>query len=442
MKTSEDLVKIVFDAIDGARDEIIAFGRDIWRHPEPGYKEVRTSRAVEEKFRALGLSPRTGLALTGVRADLPCGAPGPTLAILGEMDSLVIPSHPECDPATGAVHACGHNAILAGMLGAATGLARSGVAADLAGRLVFMACPAEECIDISWRKTLIDDGKVPMLGGKQAMIFEGAFDDVDLSFMLHGSGGKPPNGYGASYHNGFVMKRVVFTGKAAHAAGQPNKSRNALSAANLAMTALAFLRERDCADGHARMHGIITSGGDVVNVIPDKVVMEYQIRNDDMEKIAAMSADFDQAVRGCASALGCGADIATFCGYMPTKEDQDLGRVYAGVVNDYFDPDAKIRTDGFSAGSTDMGDVSTILPALHGYCPGMGGTAHGADFFVADEDVAYIRNAKIAAAMAVRLLCDGATLARPIAAKKASLMSVADYKAFVRRIEGRAEKAD
>ena len=435
MKSGNELIQAVFAAIDASREEIIAFGRDIWRHPEPGYKEVRTSKAIEEKFRSLGLSPRAGIALTGVRADLDCGAPGPTLAILGEMDSLVIPSHSECDPATGAVHACGHNGILAGMFGAAAGLVRSGVAPELAGRLVFMACPAEECIDISWRKTLIDAGKVEMLGGKQAMIFEGAFDDVDLSFMLHGTTSKPPRGYGASYHNGFVMKRVVFTGKAAHAAGGPQNSRNALSAANLTLNALAFLRERDCCDGHARMHGIITSGGDVVNVIPDRVVLEYQLRNDDMEKIASMSADFDQAARGCASALGCGAEIATFCGYMPTKEDQDIGKVYAGVVNEFFDPDAKVRTDGFSAGSTDMGDVSTILPALHGYCPGFGGTAHGCDFFVADEDVAYVRNAKIAAAMAVRLLCDDAAVARPIAAKKASLMSVEDYKAFVRRIE-------
>ena len=84
-----------------------------------------------------------------------------------------------------------------------------------------------------------------------------------------------------------------------------------------------------------------------------------------------------------------------------------------------------------------MGDVSMIMPALHGYCPGFGGTAHGADFFVADEDVAYIQSAKIAAAMAVRLLCDDAAAARPIAAKKASMLSVEGYKALVRQIERR-----
>ena len=174
-----------------------------------------------------------------------------------------------------------------------------------------------------------------------------------------------------------------------------------------------------------------------MNVIPDRVVLEYQLRNDDMQKIATMSDDFDQAARGCASALGCGAEITTFCGYMPTKEDQDLGKIYAGVVNDFFAPDATIRTDGFATGSTDMGDVSMIMPALHGYCPGFGGTAHGADFFVADEDVAYIQSAKIAAAMAVRLLCDDAAAARPIAAKKASMLSVEGYKALVRQIERR-----
>src|SRR5262245_62954001 len=116
----------VSEPIDRHCDEIVAVGETIRRHPELGFKERKTSALVAEKFRRLGLVARTGLALTGVRADVAGGAgAGPTFALIGELDALGVTGHPEADPVTGAAHACGHNAQIAGRVGAAIGRAEA-----------------------------------------------------------------------------------------------------------------------------------------------------------------------------------------------------------------------------------------------------------------------------------------------------------------------------
>ena len=132
--TRDELKQRVDEAIERHADEIVTVGEAIRRHPELGFKERKTAALVETKFRELGLSARTGLALTGVRADAIGGAgPGPTFALLGELDGLVVAGHPDADPSTGAVHACGHNAQIAGLVGAAIGLVKAKALERLAG---------------------------------------------------------------------------------------------------------------------------------------------------------------------------------------------------------------------------------------------------------------------------------------------------------------------
>src|SRR5512145_2618641 len=122
MNTSE-LKQRVYAAIDRRAERIVAIGEQIRKQPELGFKEVKTSRLVEETLAGLGLAPKAGLALTGVRADAAGRAgDGPTFALLGELDALVVPGHAFADPETSAAHACGHNAQVAGMVGAAMGL--------------------------------------------------------------------------------------------------------------------------------------------------------------------------------------------------------------------------------------------------------------------------------------------------------------------------------
>src|SRR5438132_190974 len=167
--TRDELKQRVYQALDQRGEEIIGLGEQIRRQPELGFKEVKTARLVEETFKQLGLAPRSGLAMTGVRADVAGrGGEGPTFAVLGELDALGVAGHPEADPATGAAHACGHNAQIAGMLGAAIGLHAAKAFQHLSGRVVFFAVPAEEGGDLEWRTSQVRAGKLELLGGKRA----------------------------------------------------------------------------------------------------------------------------------------------------------------------------------------------------------------------------------------------------------------------------------
>src|SRR5207247_9722650 len=215
------------------------------RHPELGFKEVRTARLVEETFRKLGLAPRAGLALTGVRADAEgrLGA-GPTFAVLGELDALVVAGHPAGGPQAGAAHACGHNAQIAGMLGAAMALLDAKAFDQLAGRVAFFSGPAEEYGDIEWRVSQARAGKLEFLGGKPELLRLGHFDDVDLAMMIHttsraeeGKAGVPAS------NNGCIVKTVRYIGRAAHAGGAPHMGVTALYAPQIGLMSSHAIRE-------------------------------------------------------------------------------------------------------------------------------------------------------------------------------------------------------
>ncbi len=151
----------ICEIIDGKKEEIMAFGRDIFCHAELGYKEVRTSGKFVEEMKKLGLDAETGLAITGVKSYLkPKGSTeGPTLAVIGEMDALPIPNHPDAWSETGASHCCGHNAQLTGVVGAAMALADPEVAAAMGGNLCFMAVPAEEFVDMEYQGAADEGGQ-------------------------------------------------------------------------------------------------------------------------------------------------------------------------------------------------------------------------------------------------------------------------------------------
>src|SRR5216684_8129464 len=131
MKNKDELKHAVCEAIDRHADNIIDLGETILRNPETGFNEVKTAALVAQRMSSLGLAPRTGLALTGVKGRLAGPMPGPRLAFIGELDSLRTSEHPLADPVTGAAHSCGHNAQIAGMLGAAAGLTEARAADHL-----------------------------------------------------------------------------------------------------------------------------------------------------------------------------------------------------------------------------------------------------------------------------------------------------------------------
>src|SRR5579872_5673653 len=173
--------------IDARAQSLTHFGNDIFAHPEIGFREERTSARVADALRRLDLPVEEGLALTGVRARLRLGKPGPTICVMGELDGLPVPGHPNADPSTGVAHACGHNAQLAHLIGVASALVESDAAAHLCGEIVFLAVPAEEYVDLEWRADLVRRGKVEFFGGKAELLRLGAFDGIDMAMMVHAS---------------------------------------------------------------------------------------------------------------------------------------------------------------------------------------------------------------------------------------------------------------
>ena len=207
----------IVEIIESKKDEIMAFGTDIWNHAELGYKEVRTSGKFVEEMAKLGLESETGLAFTGVKSYLheKGSVEGPTLAIIGEMDGLPIPNHP--DAYNGVSHSCGHHAQITGVVGAAMALTDPEVKEAMGGNICFFAVPAEEFVDIEWKNQMMKEGKLGYGGGKCELIRIGAFDDIDISMGHHSSTGLDM-GIINSTSNGFVNKTVTFKGRAAHAA--------------------------------------------------------------------------------------------------------------------------------------------------------------------------------------------------------------------------------
>ena len=233
---TKELKTLVIDEVDARRHQLSELSLKIHSNPELGFKEVQTARLVAQKLGELGLVPRERLAITGVKAIAEGYAPGPTVAILGEMDALIHYEYPFANPETGAAHCCGHNAQVASMLGVAIGLTESGALTDLAGNVAFMAVPAEEFIEIEYRANLIRQGKIEFLGGKQELIRLGEFDDVDMAMMVHSSFVRDEVKLGIGGPGlAFVAKQIQYIGKTSHAGLAPFSGVNALNAALLGL---------------------------------------------------------------------------------------------------------------------------------------------------------------------------------------------------------------
>lgn len=394
----------VLEAIDARAADICKWGDKLFEIPELGYKEYRTSRLIQEELERLGVKCTDGHAATGVRGILN-GNGKFHIAVLGELDAVICKAHPQADALTGAVHACGHHAQLAAMLGVAAGLVDSGVMSELAGNVVFIAAPAEEYIDLDFRRGLQEEGKINHFGGKQQLIREGIFSDIDAALMVHAQPNTPQAAvyvHGSSL--GFVEKQITFRGRAAHAS-EPHKGINALNAAALAILGMHTNRERFREEDKIRVHPIITRGGDVVNSVPDEVCMDSYVRGASVEAIWKASEDTDRSIHGAAQMVGAEAEIQTVQGYAPLKQNQLLGEIFKEVAA-LFVPGEQIYSGIDMVGSTDMGDLSHVIPCIQPTVGGFEGELHSKDFKVADPYTAYVLPAKMMALTVVRLLSD------------------------------------
>ena len=439
--------EIIYRAVEAARPKILAAERHIWQNPEPGYREWKTHAYLKEQFEALGLTPHTfdripaSIAvqsakdgqdrvfepIPGFWVDFDTGRPGPRVAIFGEMDSLLIPTHPECDKETGAVHACGHHAQCAALLGVAAGLAAPGALEGLSGSIRLIAVPAEEFIERDFRKGLCDRGVIRYLGGKQELLWRGILDDVDLAYLVHTTTSKVRFAT-APGSNGFIATQHVFLGKAAHAGSKPEDGINALYAANLAMNAANALRETFRDSQHIRFHPIITAGGTSCNSIPERVVVESSVRAASMGAAIEVNRQINRAFAGAAAAMGCRLEVHDLNGYAPRLNDASLNDLLHDVAVDLFGTDCKHERAAWSSGCSDMGDISCVMPATNAYAGGAVGHGHGSDYRIADPEIACVSSAMIQAVGVAWLLENDAALARKIVAEcKPPFATIADY---------------
>lgn len=432
MPSKDELKRRAFQEIDARADEIVNLAQTILANPEPGFREIKTSQLVASKFAELGIPFRAGLALTGVRSELIGGTEGPTLAILGELDSLIVNEHPHADPNTGAAHACGHHCQIGMLFGALIGLMQSDVLAELSGRLVFMAVPAEEYIEIEYRDSLRRDGKIEFLGGKSELIKLGEFDDVNLAMMLHTTSTPEEKQLCISgTNNGTVAKKIQFIGRGAHAGGAPHLGINALNAATLALTAIHFNRETFQDADTVRVHPIITKGGEAVSAVPADVRMETFVRGRTIEAILDASRKVDRALKAGALAVGANVTIQTIPGYLPMYQNKSMAEVFESNSVSLVGKE-NVGHVAHRTGSTDMGDVSQLMPVIHPYVGGATGLGHGADYVVQDYQLAVVTAAKALAATAVDLLADGAAKAGEIVAGHRPEMTPDEYLKFIR----------
>lgn len=397
-------------AVEKHTQLILDSERFVWNHPETGYKEFETSAYMEKVFRELGYDLVMADGITGFYTVLDTGKPGPEILILGELDSIICPEHPESNKQTGAVHSCGHNAQCAALIGVAAALKEPGILDNLCGRIRLCAVPAEELLEIEFRNNLKKEGKIKYLGGKTEFLSRGYFDGVDLAFMLHTS-----RSFAAiDACVGCIAKNITYKGVAAHAGGAPWNGKNALYAANCGLNAINAIRETFKESDVIRVHPIITSGGAMVNAIPEKVVLESYVRGSSFEAICDANKKVNQALCGAALSLGTNIDITDISGYAPLACDAGLIDVYLKAA-ELAVPEYEVRySKVIDSGSTDMGDLSCIMPVVHPYAGGAEGKSHGNDYRIADPVAACVGSAKIQVAMIHLLLSDGGKKAREI----------------------------
>ncbi len=430
--SKEELKRRVDNVIDARSDELINMALAVLNNPEPGYRETKTSRLVSNKFGELGLRSRAGLAMTGVRVDVAGATPGPTLAILGELDSLIVNEHPHADPNTGAAHACGHHCQIAMMMGAAIGLMQPDVLNSLSGRLVFMAVPAEEYIEIEYRDTLRQGGKIEFLGGKPELVKLGEFDDVDMAMMLHTTSNIDEKKLCISdTNNGTLAKRIQFIGRGSHAGGAPHLGINALNAATLALSAIHYNRETFRDEDSIRVHPIITKGGEAVSAVPSDVRMETFVRGKTVEAILDANTKVDRALKAGALAVGSQVNITTIPGYLPLRQSKAMTEVFEVNANDLVGQE-NVGHTGHRGGSTDMGDISHLMPTIHPYVGGATGLGHGSNYLVEDYGLAVVTAAKALANTAIDLLADGAASGGAIVSGHRPEMTRPEYLKFMR----------
>ena len=316
--------------VEARADRLIELSHEIHEHPETNYEEHFAHDLLTGVLEREGLAVERSAYGVDTAFAARAGDAGPSIAVLLEYDAL---------PGIG--HGCGHNIIATAGLGA--GLAAAAVAAEAGGRVVVLGTPAEE------------GG-----GGKILMAREGAFDGVDAALMVH------PAGDDLTRMKVIAVQELIatYTGQAAHAAAFPHLGRNALDAAVLGYLNVAALRQHTLPE--ERIHGVFLEAGEKPNIVPARAVTEWMVRSTSIATLEPLKARVAACLEAGAAAAGCEVEIAwKAVVYADMLDNQALIALYAANADALGRPLVEPHGEVAVVGSTDMGNVSYLVPSIH-----------------------------------------------------------------------------
>ncbi|MDN5302358.1 MAG: hypothetical protein PWQ60_1872 [Thermoanaerobacteraceae bacterium] len=325
----ESLKEKVVLQVDEIKNDIFEVADEIHRNPELGNQEFKASKLLREKIANYGFTVKDVEGLpTAFIATKKGTKPGPTIALLAEYDAL---------PQIG--HACGHNLIAAASFGAAAALGKLGN--DLVGEVMLVGSPAEETD-----------------GAKVLLVEKGIFRDVDAAMMVH------PGNKTTAYSTSLAMEAIEFTytGKAAHAAAAPHMGINALDAVIMLFNGINALRQQLKSD--VRIHGIITEGGKAPNIIPDRAVARFYVRAKEKGYMLKVKEKVIACAKGAELATGAKLSYKNFELHFDNLiTNKTMADMFKHNLKELGVSDISDEEEGI--GSTDMGNVSQVVPAIH-----------------------------------------------------------------------------
>jgi len=330
-----DLRSRIVEETERLEERLTSMSDAFYHHPETAFHEHETSASLQHFLTERGFTVESGIAGLETAFRATWGTGKPSVALLAEMDAL---------PGIG--HGCGHNIIGPASAGAAAVLSK--VLPENSGTVIVIGTPAEE------------EGS-----GKIALLKAGIFRDIDCAMMIHPSSKrKVTKGF-----IGLVRLNLTFTGRASHASAYPEEGINALDGVIQTFNGVNALRQQLGSD--VRIHGIITDGGRAPNIIPEKASATFYVRSaGGMKELNATKERFLDCVRGAALSTGCKVAIEE---EEEVNAPMKLNRSLAGLFREQLTylglEEERNIPDDRNLGSSDIGNVSQVLPTIHPLVP-------------------------------------------------------------------------
>ncbi|MDR0879669.1 MAG: M20/M25/M40 family metallo-hydrolase [Clostridioides sp.] len=368
--------------------KLLAFTEDLFKHPELGYKEFRTSENVESYIKEI--NPNASIekfAITGIKTSLSTDKER-TMAFIVELDAVYAPSHFSASKETGAAHNCGHFTQVPIAIALYDYYVETKKYLDLDFNICFIFVPAEEYLDLDYRKGLKEAGEIEYFGGKAEGMKLGIFDDIDFCVGVHAIGeefDRPTIEIDCDLA-GFLYKYYEFTGKASHAGFDPFSGVNAYSMSTLFNVAVGLGRQQFVDAETVRVNPIVMKSDMSTNVIPNYIKVGTDLRSKSVEYMQAVSKKLDSAAKGSAMALDGEVSIETDMGYLPFIQNRYLNTFVKKAFDEYPAIPDIIDDRGGIAAAGDIGDLGYMIPCIQISYGGFNGTIHGDDFRMVDPE--------------------------------------------------------